>query len=290
MQETRDFKTEYRAFMQEYPYSTITVDGISVRYQYGGKEGAPVLLFFHGLEMQEMWMAYAMHFAKDYRFLIYEYPMHTVDVDAQMDFASHLLQQLSISQVILVGASDGGVFAQIFAKRFPKLVQGMLLTTTLTLDSDYLRDIVRQKRSMPIRVAMLKLLPAKTEMKILMKKSPAFLSCESPENQVYGSSFYETVTSDLQYKERFVHSFQSVYMLAFYKHFAPQDFAYLRGRIQILIPEHDIFKKEDQNRLVALFRNLDAEIIDVPGGHVGCIVQPDIYIEKMEQFIKAHVL
>lgn len=62
MEETRNFKTEYQAFLQQYPYQTIEVNGTKIRFQYGGKEGAPVLLFFHGLEMQETWMPYALHF------------------------------------------------------------------------------------------------------------------------------------------------------------------------------------------------------------------------------------
>ena len=41
----------------------------------------------------------------------------------------------------MLGASDGGVYAQIFAKRYPDMVTGMSIMTTLTIDSDYIRDI-----------------------------------------------------------------------------------------------------------------------------------------------------
>ncbi len=50
----RDFKSEYRDFLKQYPFQTIDVDGIKSRYQYGGKEGAPVIVSFHGLEMHEI--------------------------------------------------------------------------------------------------------------------------------------------------------------------------------------------------------------------------------------------
>ncbi len=49
MEETKNFKTEYQTFLQQYPYRTIEIDGTKIRYQYDGKEDAPVLLFFHGL-------------------------------------------------------------------------------------------------------------------------------------------------------------------------------------------------------------------------------------------------
>lgn len=76
----------------------------------------------------------------------------------------------------------------------------MILTTTLTVDSDYVRDIRKERFSTPIFLLLLKLVPAKTEMNLLLKKSKGFLECESEEEQKYGREFYETVASDLNYK------------------------------------------------------------------------------------------
>ena len=286
MNDSRDFKKEYDAFLKKVPYQTAVVDKVKVRYQYGGKDGAPVILFFNGLEMQEMWMPYAEKLGKTYRFLIYEYPFHTTKADEQIDFAAKLLKALSIEKVILIGASDGGVYAQIFAKRHPESVLAMILTTTLTVDSDYVRDIRKERFSTPIFLLLLKLVPAKTEMNLLLKKSTGFLECESEAARKYGRGFYETVASDLNYKRRFIHSFQCVYMLKDYPYFKESDFEYLRGKIQVLIPERDLFKKEDQERLADLFRKLDAEILNVPGGHVGFIVQSAYYIDLMEKFLE----
>ena len=286
MNDSRDFKKEYDAFLKKVPYQTAVVDNVKVRYQYGGKDGAPVLLFFNGLEMQEMWMPYAEALGKNYRFLIYEYPLHTADADEQIDFAAKLLKTLSIEKVVLIGASDGGVYAQIFAKRHPESVLAMILTTTLTIDSDYFRDIRKERFSTPMLLFLLKLVPAKTEMKLLLKKSTGFLECESEAEREYGRGFYEVVASDLNYKQRFIHSFKCVYMLKDYPLFKESDFEYQRGKIQVLLPEKDIFKKEDQDRLAELFRQLDAEILSVPGGHVGFIVQSGYYIDLMEKFLE----
>ena len=115
-------------------------------------------------------MPYAERLGKKYRFLIYEYPLHTASADKQIDFAAKLLKALSIEKVILIGASDGGVYAQIFAKRHPESVLTMILTTTLTIDSDYVRDIQKERFSTPILLLLLKLVPAKTELNLLLKK------------------------------------------------------------------------------------------------------------------------
>ena len=79
-------------------------------------------------------------------------------------------------------------------------------------------------------------------------------------------------------------------MLKDYPPFQANDFEYLRGRIQVLLPEKDIFKKEDQNRLADLFRKLDAEILNVPGGHVGFIVRSEYYIDLMEKFLEKNAI
>lgn len=106
------------------------------------------------------------------------------------------------------------------------------LTTTLTIDSDYVRDIRKERFSTPILLLLLKLVPAKTEMNLLLKKSTGFLKCESEEDRKYGRGFYETVASDLNYKQRFIHSFKCVYMLKDHPIFKESDFEYLRGKIQ----------------------------------------------------------
>ena len=176
--------------------------------------------------------------------------------------------------------------ARLIAERLRRRVEAMILATTLTVDSDYVRDIQKERFSTPLLLLLLKLVPAKTEMKLLLKKSVGFLKCESEADQSYGRGFYETVASDLNYKKRFIHSFRCVYMLKDYPPFQANDFEYLRGRIQILLPENDIFKKEDQNRFAQLFRKLDAEIRTVPGGHVGFIVQSERYLDLMEAFLR----
>ena len=38
MRDSRDFKEEYAAFLKKVPYQTAVVDGVTVRYQYGGKD------------------------------------------------------------------------------------------------------------------------------------------------------------------------------------------------------------------------------------------------------------
>lgn len=65
-------------------------------------------------------MPYALHFGQNYRFLIYEYPLHITNVDEQMAFTFALLKALAIRQVILIGCSDGESTHRSLQKTIPK--------------------------------------------------------------------------------------------------------------------------------------------------------------------------
>lgn len=119
MNDSRDFKKEYDVFLQKVPYQTAVVDGIKVRYQYGG------------------------------------------------------------------------VYAQIFAKRHPGSVSAMILTTTLTVDSDYVRDIRKERFSTPVFLHLLKLVPAKTERTIRLSKKVILRIC----GEKYRFSFRKKICS-----------------------------------------------------------------------------------------------
>ena len=228
-----------------------------------------------------MWLPYAERLGEKYRFLIYEYPFHTTSADEQIDFAAKLLKALSIEKVILIGASDGGVYAQIFAKRHPEFVITMILTTTLTIDSDYVRDIRKERFSTPILLLLLKLVPAKTELNLLLKKSAGFLKSESEEDRKYGRGFYEVVASDLNYKRRFIHSFKCVYMLKDYPIFKESDFEYLRGKIQVLLPEMDIFITKN-GKVVAKLSNPHQDRVDIAKSLFG-ILPADVTLEEAKE-------
>ncbi len=174
--------------------------------------------------MQEMWMPYAERLGEKYRFLIYEYPFHTAAADEQIDFAAKLLGALSIEKVILIGASDCGVYAQIFAKRHPEAVLTMILTTTLTIDSDYVRDIQKERFFNSCASLFDEAGPRKNGNEAALEKSAGFLEPEAEADREYGRGFYETVASDLNYKHRFIHSFKCVYMLKDYPIFKESDF------------------------------------------------------------------
>lgn len=282
----RDFCGEYKAFLTEHPYETIEVKGIRIRYIYGGMTDRLTILFFHGLEMQEMWIRYAEYFQRDYSFLIYEYPLHTIRLDEQMELANSLLEQLKIERVILIGGSDGGMHAQYFAEKYPGKVVAMNLLTTLTLDSDYVRHMKKELWYKPLFMFLMRHIKTEKLFSIMLKKVSGYMDCEAEEDRKYGISFFGVMRTDLQYKDRLLHSFELLYDFLNYDIFRREDFEYLRGKILILLPEKDIFSKKDQQTMVDFYRQLDAEVIDMPGGHLGCVVQADAYMEKINEFLR----
>lgn len=122
-------------------------------------------------------MPYALHFVQNYRFLIYEYPLHITNVDEQMAFTFALLKALAIRQ----GDPDrmpatAESTRRSLQKNYPEVVTKMILITTLTLDSDYLRHIKKAWFVTPLLLLFLKLIPGKNRNKSSAQKVPGLFN------------------------------------------------------------------------------------------------------------------
>lgn len=106
-------------------------------------------------------------------------------------FLQKVPYQTAVIAGIKVRYQYGGVYAQIFAKRHPGSVSAMILTTTLTVDSDYVRDIRKERFSTPVFLLLLKLVPAKTERTIRLSKNGILRIC----GEKYRFSFRKKICS-----------------------------------------------------------------------------------------------
>ena len=63
-----------------------------------------------------------------------------------------------------------------------------------------------------------------------------------------------------------------------------RDFAYLDGKVLVLIPENDMFEKEDSKKLADIFTS--PTVKTTYGGHLGLVMRPEPYIDDMKEFLK----
>lgn len=115
-----------------------------ISYTEQGKGTAVVLL--HGfLENQSMWEAFLPEFSNKYRVITIDLLGHGQteclgyihSMEDQADMVHHVLHELKIRKVILVGHSMGGYIALAFAELYPDAIKGLvLLNSTSRADSD----------------------------------------------------------------------------------------------------------------------------------------------------------
>ena len=108
--------------------------GIPIRVNDQGKGNTIVLL--HGyLETLEIWEAFAVPLAKQYRVITLDLPGHGLSgwnggihtMEFMGDAVKGVLDKLAVKQCLLVGHSMGGYVALAFAKKYDDVLRGLCL-------------------------------------------------------------------------------------------------------------------------------------------------------------------
>ena len=123
---------------------TTNFKNTKISYTDQGKGTAVVLL--HGfLENQSMWKAFIPELVKKHRIITIDLLGHgeteclgyVHTMEDQADMVHHVLHELKIRKVVLIGHSMGGYVALAFAELYPDNVKGIVLqNSTSRADSD----------------------------------------------------------------------------------------------------------------------------------------------------------
>ena len=278
------FGEELEIFSRKYPYQEITIDGVKVRYVLAGKKEERAVVFLNGLDMQEMWIRYVDALQEDYRALMIEYPLEWDTNQKMVDGLHALLGRLGLEKPVLIGGSDGGCLAQLYACKYPENVSGMILITTLTLDSDYVRNIKKLAWMTPLLKLKLRLSNWDKLKKKLVKMTTGYFRNEGEQEEIYGRTFFDAITADPAYKDKYIHAFGLVGEIGGkYAPFAKDTFAFLKGKVLLLLPDEDIFSREDQQRLVEAMT--EPQVKTMKGGHLACVMKPQEYLDEIVAFL-----
>ena len=118
---------------------TIAANGLTIAYELRGPASAPVMVFANALgATKEMWREQAAAFAGRYRCLTYDANGHGATtlrkaparIESYADDLAALLDALGIKRAHVVGASLGGMTAQVFAARNPDRIDRLVLIST----------------------------------------------------------------------------------------------------------------------------------------------------------------
>lgn len=276
----KTFTEEYREFLTTHEFRTVNTAGQDFEVIDSGS-GGQTIVFLNGVDMYQFWKDYVSALENNYRTVMMKYPL-TVWKNTEMAALLHeLFIKLGIDAPILVGISDGGVLAQLYAKLYR--VSGLIMVSTLTVDSSYVESMKKEKFFMPIMKRYIKKTSFDKLRVRLVESVKKHFRNETEEEKAYAVSFLECVGSDEGYRYMFLRAIQATNDITRLEKFQKGDFSYLAGKILVLIPENDMFDKSDSQKLVDVFT--DPVVKRTYGGHLGLVMRSDLYIPEIERFL-----
>lgn len=277
----KSFTEEYNEFLADHKFTTVTAAGQDFEVIDSGS-GSRTIVFLNGVDMYQFWIKYVFAFEKDYRVVMMKYPVTVWKNTEMAALLKALFTKMGIDAPILVGISDGGVLAQLYAKLYR--VSGLVLVSTLTVDSAYVESMKKEKFFMPFMKRYIKRTSFdKLRVRLVGSVKKHFRN-ETDEEKAYAVSFLECVGSDEGYRYMFLRAIQATNDIIKLEKFQKSDLSYLAGKVLVLIPENDMFDKADSQKLVDIFT--DPVVKHTYGGHLGLVMRPDLYIPEIEQFLQ----
>ena len=274
---------QYVTFKQNHPGQELRVNEHLVKYVIIG-EGEQTILTLIGGSMfpTEAYFLMLEKLAKSHRIIILNYPKNVQTLKELAYIYKETLEQLHLYHVYLFGANHGGGVAQVFAKEYPKMVDGLILYNTIA-QSEYMNREVKElafqlKQAINELKELRKMVSLDTIKHTLLEQIKA--SIPDTKNHM----FYEHFISLYQEKEENDHMDLIKDFLENYT-FSHRDFCYLKSKTLIFYG-HDI-DPLGGTEFVEVLADLHQEpqLIYVETDRFQLMSQPKIMIDEINRFL-----
>ena len=270
-------------FAAKYPSQTVTVDGAVFRYILSGEDGGKTLVFLNGgMNTLEMWMDYVDDLSQNDQVLLFDYPQQLPTNQALVTGMHAFFKKLGIEKPIFVGASGGGMIAQIYVQKYPGQTGGLILISTGGMDANTIKSLKKQYRFAPLMLWYMKRCNYEKLKPTLIKAGMGHLRNESKEEVAYARDMFETIFKDFK-QEKDVHISGLLADFMNQKPVTEADFASLEGKILLILPDQDFFSGKMQEDLIKLMHN--PKISYVSGGHLSTVLKTGDYIRTIQDFL-----
>ena len=279
------YSEKLKRFTAAHPCSDMTVDGAQYRYLLDGKDNGKTLVFLNGgMNTLEMWMDYVDALSGDGRVLLFDYPQELRTNQELVAGMRTFFQKLGIEKPIFIGASDGGMVAQIYVQKYPGETGGLILMSTGGMDANTLKSLKRKYFFAPLMLWYMKHCNYEKLKPTLIKAGMSHIRNESAEEIACAQDMFETIFKDYK-QEKDVHISGLLADLMNQKPVVEADFAGLEGKILLILPDQDFFSGEMQADLIKLMHN--PQISYVSGGHLSTVLKTDGYIRTIRSFLNS---
>lgn len=262
----------------------MVVDGSHFRYVLQGKADSKTLVLLNGgMNTLEMWMGYVDALTEDYQVLLFDYPQE-LRTNQELVVGMHaFFEKLGIAKPIFIGASDGGMVSQIYTQKYHGQVGGLILISTGGMDAATLKSLKKKYFFAPLMLFYMKHCNYEKLKPTLIKAGMGHMRNESPEQVAYARDMFETIFKDYR-QEKDVHISGLLADLMNQTPVTADDFADLKGKILLILPDQDFFSGSMQQDLIRLMH--DPQIKYVSGGHLSTVLQVDDYVSTICAFLQ----
>lgn len=277
------FSEKLKLFTADYTYKNMTVGGANFNYVLSGKEDGKTLVFLNGgMNTLEMWMDYVDGLADVCRILLFDYPQELRTNQELVTGMHAFFNKLGIKDPIFVGASDGGMVAQIYVQKYHGETGGLILISTGGMDVNTLKSLKKKYFLAPVMLWYMKHCNYEKLKPRLIKAGMSHIRNESAEEIACAQNMFETIFKDFK-QEKDVHISGLLADLMNQKPVTEADFAGLEGKILLILPDQDFFSGEMQKDLIKLMHA--PQIAYVSGGHLSTVLKADDYIQTIRTFL-----
>ena len=191
-------------------------------------------------------------------------------------------EKLGIEEPVFIGASDGGMVAQIYTQAYPGEVGGLILISTGGMDAETIKSLRKKYFLAPLMLFYMKHCNYEKLKPKLIKVGMGHSRNESKEELAYAKDMFETIFKDYT-QEKDVHISGLLADLMKQTPVTEADFRMLKGKILLILPDQDFFSGKMQKDLIKLMH--DPAIQYVSGGHLSTILKADDYVKVIRDFL-----
>lgn len=254
------YSEELKIFQANHTYRERKISGGTFRYILSGKKDGKTLVFLNGgMNTLEMWMSYVDALAEDYQVLLFNYPQELKTNQELVTGMHEFFKVLGVEQPFFIGASDGGMVAQIYAQKYHGEVGGMVLISTGGMDEETLRSLKKKYFLAPLMLFYMKHCNYEKLKPKLLKATMRHIRDESEEQIAYAKDMFETIFKEYK-KEKDVHISGLLADLMNQTPVTEKDFEKLEGKVLLLLPNQDFFSGKMQEDLIRTIRSFLEEI------------------------------
>lgn len=289
MSDFLDYRSEIRAYEADFPLQTARLGDGEFDYVLAGpfEGGASHTLVFlnGGMNSREMWLRYVRDLSRDHRALSFDYPLAYGTDQALLDGMHELIATLSLAPVVLVGASMGGIIAQLYAQRYPQDVEGLCLMSTAGLTEGAMKRYGRLLGLLGAEIGLMRVLPYSWIARAERRTCAQYVAEADDDARAYFSDMFDHIYESYT-REKDIHVVRLMRDFRNQEVCGRGDFEFLAGRVLLLLPEDDgAFPQQLQEELV---REMTDPVVvpGIRGGHLTTMLHWREYVEHIRRFLE----